>query len=90
MAKKVRKKGRRKVIRWLLDWRLLAVAGIIIVVVVVCIMSGFNEPFEILIRLLIETAFFYGAALLVALPIGWLIRRWKRTDKQEGDGSPFD
>jgi hypothetical protein len=86
MAKKIRKKGRRKITGRTRG--LLVLVAAVIVIVAVGMISGFKEPDEILSGLLFEIAL-YGTGFVVLSLIIWLIRKLKRTDKGEGDDSPL-
>jgi hypothetical protein len=86
MAKKIRKKERRKITRRIPG--LLVLAAAVIVIVAIGMISGFNEPDEILSGLLLEIAL-YGTVIAIGSLIIWLIRNLKRTGNGEGGDSPL-
>ncbi len=86
MAKKIRKKGRRKITKWVPG--LLVLAAVILAIAAIEMIGGSNESDRNLSGFLFEIVLF-GTVILIAPLIISLTRKLKRKDKGEGDDSPY-
>jgi len=86
MAKKIRKKGRRRISK--LNLGLLVLATVILAIVAIGMIGGPNESDGILSGFFFEIILF-GTAFLVAPLIIRSIGKLKRKDKGEGDNPPY-
>jgi Na+/melibiose symporter-like transporter len=85
MAKKIRKRNRKGIVDLLLGWNMLSLAVGILVIAAFILLFGLAESEDILHGFLAEIVLF-GAVLLIAMSVAWLIRRRKRPEEAtEGD-----
>ena len=85
MAKKIRKRNRKGIVDLLLGWNMLSLAVGILVIAAFILLFGLAESEDILHGFLAEIVLF-GAVLLIAMSVAWLIRKRKRSEEAtEGD-----
>lgn len=88
MAKKIRKKGRRKITKWVPG--LLVLAAVIFAIAAIEMIGESNESDSSLSGFLcLFEIVLFGTVILIAPLIISLTRKLKRKDKGEGDDSPY-